>query len=143
MGFRAWPALRCAVILALIILVTTVRAGASTSVSFTGLSLNGEYVYSDHVYHRVIHVGQSVSVAQADFFPPDDWPCIWIRSTLISLEDPVWHSIKTIDYCGGVGWRHWIIEPQCCEWHRWAVEVGLQGQFKATDTLWFFVRRGD
>ena len=133
---ESWKVIRTAILLMLVVLITSVEASATNKL--TGLSLNGRYIYHNGEYvERSIVLDKSMAWIQIDFFPPDDWPCVQITSSLKSLYS-IWHSVREIDYCGGIGWRHWIIEPGCCEWYVWTVSIDPLDQ-----TLMFYVRRGD
>jgi len=113
--------------------------------SFTGISVDGHYVYRHGEYtRRLIVLDGALAIAQLDFFPPDnDLACVWLESRLETLRAPATYGDARIEYCGGVGWQHLALEPRAPGWGRWTVAIGRLGHDAPDDRREFLVRRPD
>lgn len=110
-------------------------------VGFQAVWFGDELAYQQGGYPRAfLAVRDGYEVVQVDFFPPEtDPPCIWIRSRLepVFEDQPV--TDMRMDYCGGIGWRHFIVEPNFDIYYRWTLSMGLPNE-GPIDQLAFFVR---
>jgi hypothetical protein len=132
-------------LLLLLGVVTNASAQAPPFEGFQDVWFGGMKIYHDGEYlHRflVIEKGKGFELAQVDFFPPEaNPPCVWIESDL----RPYIYNLPTTDmpmlYCGGIGWRHLVVEPNFDGWwYVWTLRIREFGG-EWVDTLIFYVRK--
>ena len=109
---------------------------------FQAVWFGDELIYQAGSYPPVfLAVRDGYEVVQVDFFPPEtDPPCVWIESRLAPVFESQPVTDVRIDYCGGIGWRHFILEPNFDFYYRWTLSIGVPDE-GPTDRLTFFVRK--
>jgi len=127
------------------VLLSGIRTSAQPPLPFQGFEtvwFGATAVYKNDRFHqRFLTVEDGYEIIQMDFFPPETAPsCVWIESKLEPLQWGTPTTIVHVDYCGGIGWRHIILEPNFDIFYRWTLSIGLPGK-DPTDVLIFYTRK--